>query len=267
MSQSVAQYLLESRGTHCTLDAFVVAVCFDRAGATVAFALGDGTLRLVKLAERETWDAVEAHDGAVLSLAADTGPTGFISGGDDGKFRHIDREIADFRGKWVEHVASHPGEKGKSGLLACAVGKAIHLFSASGEKLKELPHPSTVTGLTFDARGKRVAASHYNGASLWFVNAKEDSPRRLEWKGSHTADRDPSGRRRRGDRDAGERAARLAPVGQPAHAHERLSRENRIAVFHAQRQVAGDQRCRFDGALAVLRWWPDGQGADRARRW
>jgi WD40 repeat protein len=187
MSQSVAQYLLESRGTHRTLDAFVVAVCFDRAGATVAFALGDGTLRLIKLAQRETWDTVEAHDGAVLSLAADTGPTGFISGGDDGKFRHIDREIADFRGKWVEHVASHPGEKGKGGLLACAVGKAIHLFTASGEKLKELPHPSTVTGLTFDARGKRVAASHYNGASLWFVNAKEDNPRRLEWKGSHTA--------------------------------------------------------------------------------
>jgi len=67
------------------------------------------------------------------------------------------------------------------------LGKTIHLFSGTGEKLKELPHPSTVTGLTFDARGKRIAASHYNGASLWFVNAKEDSPRRLEWKGSHTA--------------------------------------------------------------------------------
>jgi WD40 repeat protein len=187
MSQTVAQYLLESRGTHRTLEAFVVAVCFDRAGSSAAFALGDGTLRLVSLAERETWSTVEAHDGAVLSLAPDASPTGFISGGDDGKFRHVDRVIADFRGKWVEHVASHPGEKGKGALIACAVGKAIHLFSAAGEKLKELPHPSTVTGLMFDARGKRIAASHYNGASLWFVNAKEDSPRRLEWKGSHTA--------------------------------------------------------------------------------
>jgi WD40 repeat protein len=186
MSQTVAQYLLESRGTHRSLDAFVVAVCFDRAGTTAAFALGDGTLRLLKLDERESWETVEAHDGAVLSLSPDTSG-GFISGGDDGKFRRISGEIADFRGKWVEHVASHPGEKGKGGLMACAVGKAVHLFSASGEKLKELPHPSTVTGLAFDARGKRVAASHYNGASLWFVNAKEDNPRRLEWKGSHTA--------------------------------------------------------------------------------
>ena len=28
-------------------------------------------------------------------------------------------------------------------------------------------------------------ASHYNGVSLWFVAAKTDTPRRLEWKGSH----------------------------------------------------------------------------------
>jgi hypothetical protein len=54
-------------------------------------------------------------------------------------------------------------------------------------KLKELTHPSGVTGLAFDTKGKRIAASHYNGASLWFVAAKTDSPRKLEWKGSHTA--------------------------------------------------------------------------------
>jgi WD40 repeat protein len=32
-----------------------------------------------------------------------------------------------------------------------------------------------------------VGASHYNGASLWFVAAREDKPRVLEWKGSHHA--------------------------------------------------------------------------------
>ena len=51
---------------------------------------------------------------------------------------------------------------------------------------KELPHPSTVSGLAFDAKGKRIAASHYGGVTLWFVAAKTDSPRKLEWKGSHT---------------------------------------------------------------------------------
>ncbi|MGH7040801.1 MAG: WD40 repeat domain-containing protein, partial [Acetobacteraceae bacterium] len=33
-------------------------------------------------------------------------------------------------------------------------------------------------------KGKRIAASHYNGATLWFIAS--DSPRFLEWKGSHT---------------------------------------------------------------------------------
>ena len=193
MSESAAHFLLETRGTQRDLDAFVVAACFDRAGTTLAIALGDGTLRLVEIADRETWRTVEAHDGAILSLAPDAAPTdpGFITGGDDGKFRRVTASgtastIADFRSKWVEHVASHPGDKGK-GLLACTVGKFIHLFDHTGEKLKELPHPSSVTGLAFDARGKRVGGSHYNGASLWFVAAKVDSPRKLEWKGSHIA--------------------------------------------------------------------------------
>ncbi|HLJ05224.1 MAG TPA: WD40 repeat domain-containing protein [Acetobacteraceae bacterium] len=188
MSQTTAQFLLETRGTQRELDAFVVAACFDRAGGTVAFALGDGTLRLVSLTDRESWRSVDVHDGAALSLAPDATSTGFVSGGDDGKFRRVGADattVADFRSKWVEHVASHAGEKGK-GLLACAVGKNVQLFDQGGAKLKELTHPSTVTGLVFDARGKRVCASHYNGASLWFVNAKEDSPRKLEWKGSHT---------------------------------------------------------------------------------
>ena len=191
MSDAVAQYLLKTRGTCRELDAFVVAACFDRGGRSVGFALGDGTLHIASLTDDGDWRRVELHDGAVLSLAPDATPPGFVSGGDDGKFRRVQADaavadIADFRSKWVEHVASHPGDKGK-GLLACAVGRQIHLFDAAGTKLKELAHPSTVTGLTFDAKGKRVAASHYNGATLWFVGAKTDTPRRLEWKGSHTA--------------------------------------------------------------------------------
>src|SRR4051794_37062206 len=124
MSDSTAQFLLESRGTQRNLDAFVVAACFDRIGTTLAFALGDGTLQL---ATGDDWRSVEAHDGAILALAPDATPTGFITGGDDGKFRRIGANIADFHSKWVEHVASHSGEKGKGGLLACVVGKSIHL--------------------------------------------------------------------------------------------------------------------------------------------
>jgi WD40 repeat protein len=187
MSPTVsADHILETRGVTQELGAFVVACAFERSGATAAFALGDGTLRLAPR-EGGDWRTVDAHDGAVLALAPDVAH-GFVSGGDDGKFRRIGAEATDIAGfgamKWVEHVASFAD--GKAALLACAVGKHVHLFDATGKKLKTLEHPSAVTGVVFDARGKRVAASHYNGASLWFVASKTDNPRRLEWKGSHT---------------------------------------------------------------------------------
>jgi WD40 repeat protein len=196
MSQTTtAQFLLESRGVSRDLEAFVVAVRFSRDNASVAFALGDGTLRIVRQADTSVWHPVPAHDGAVLALAADTSAAGFVTGGDDGAFRRIvpdgsvtggaATDIARFGMKWVEQVASFADPKGNGGLLACAIGKVVHLFDAVGRKLKEFAHPSAVTGLAFDTKGKRVAASHYNGATLRFVAAKTDTPRVLEWKGSH----------------------------------------------------------------------------------
>ena len=187
MSQTLAKadHLLTTRGVQAQLGAFVVATVFDRAGGQAAFALGDGTVRLLA---GEAWQSVAAHDGGALALAADAAASGFVSGGDDGRFLRIGRdgsaqELAGFGMKWVERAASF-GD-GKSGVLACAVGKQVHLFDAAGAKLKTLTHPSSVTGLVFDAKGKRIAASHYNGASLWFVASKSENPRFLEWKGSH----------------------------------------------------------------------------------
>ena len=137
-----------------------------------------------------SWTSATVHDGAILDFALDPTGDGFISSGDDGKVRRFAADgtvtdIASFGGKWVEHVATHALDKGK-GLIAASAGKLVRLFDQSGQMLKELVHPSTVTGLTFDAKGKRVLASHYNGASIWFVAAKTDTPRKLEWKGSHT---------------------------------------------------------------------------------
>ena len=191
MSETV-DFLIKTRGVQRTLDAFVVAARFSRDGRTVAFALGDGSVRLVNVASPNDWQQVAVHDGAILSLAADTNAGGFLTGGDDGAVRRINArgEVSDVGTfgamKWVEHVASYALEKGK-GLIAASVGKVVHLLDETGRKLKEWTHPSSVTGLAFDAKGKRVAASHYNGATMWFVAAKTDSPRKLEWKGSHTA--------------------------------------------------------------------------------
>jgi len=177
-----ADRVLQERGVSRDLGAFVVAAAFS--AGVAAFATGEGAVWLAA-----DWREVAVHDGAVLALAA--APGGFVTGGDDGAFRRVGvdgavAEVAGFGGRWVEQVASYPAAGKAAGLLACAAGKVVHVFDAGGAKLKALEHPSTVTGLVFDAKGKRVAASHYGGASLWFVAAKTDSPRRLEWKGSHT---------------------------------------------------------------------------------
>ena len=170
--------LLESRGQTAQLGAYVTAACFSPQGEA-GFALGDGTVRL-----GGNFTPIAAHNGATLSLSPHP-KTGFCSGGDDGRLMHIadeTSEISKFGSKWVEHTTTFAG---KTPLIAAAVGKTVHLFSGNGEKLRELAHNSTVSGLTFDAKGKRLATSHYNGASLWFTSSTA-APRVLEWKGSHT---------------------------------------------------------------------------------
>jgi WD40 repeat protein len=183
-----ANFLLDTRGTIHTFDAFVVAAAFDADSRLAAFGLGDGTVRIAALAAPGSATTIEAHDGACLALCADAAPGGFLSGGDDGELRRVDpqgaRTLAAWPGKWVEHVLAHPG---KGAWRAAAVGRAVHLLDAAGTALKTLAHPSTATGLATDAKGRRLAVSHYNGASLWFVAAKEDRPTSLAWKGSHTA--------------------------------------------------------------------------------
>jgi WD40 repeat protein len=174
-----ADFLFSTRGDGRQLDAYVVGIAFCRASGAAGFGLGDGSVHI-----GPQWAAHQAHKGAVLSLCADV-REGFLTGGDDGKLAHTAAEtsvLAEYGSRWVEHVAAHP-----DGVRAASVGRALHLLDGAGKALKSLAHPSTVAGIAIDARGKRVAASHYNGASLWFVGAREDKPKLLEWKGSHAA--------------------------------------------------------------------------------
>jgi WD40 repeat protein len=178
-------FLVASRGVRRELGAYVVAALFGRDGNAAAFALGDGTLRLLRDYAAD-WAVVDAHRGAVLCAVPDA-RDGFLSGGDDGRLLRVApdgavTELARFGTKWVDHVAAH-----ESGLRAAAVGRTLHLLDPAGAVERSFAHPSSVGGLAFDAKGKRIAASHYNGASLRFVAAKEDKPRLLEWKGSHHA--------------------------------------------------------------------------------
>lgn len=183
-----ADQLLATRGTVHRFDAFVVACAVDAASRLAAFGLGDGTVRFAALEDPRTIVSIAAHGGACLAVAADTLPGGVLTGGDDGRFCRVEpagaHTLAAWPGAWVEHVLAHAG---KGAWRAAAVGKAVHLFGTDGAAHRTLAHPSTATGLATDAKGKRLAVSHYNGASVWFVAAAEDKPTRLTWKGSHTA--------------------------------------------------------------------------------
>ncbi|MBX9595523.1 MAG: WD40 repeat domain-containing protein [Roseomonas sp.] len=180
-----ADFLLASRGLARELGAWAVAAVFGREGRSLSFALADGTVHVMPVgAPAEDWQRVEAHGGAVLSAVADC-RAGVLSGGDDGRLVQVlpdgtVNEVASFGSKWVDHVAAHEG-----GVRAASVGKTVHVLDGAGQKLKALAHPTTVGGIAIDAKGKRIAASHYGGASLWFVASKEDKPKVLEWKGSH----------------------------------------------------------------------------------
>lgn len=157
----------------------------------LAFAVGtlDGDIIFAPLAASRTpenWHIVHAHDAAITCLAPDPlKRDAVLSGSEDcGLTRTLTSGdmTALFKGRrWVENLAVTPTH------IAFSYGKSMELRDASGEKtLKALDHPSSVTGIVFDAKGKRVFTSHYNGASGWFVNSDANNVRSLFWKGSHT---------------------------------------------------------------------------------
>ncbi|MFV0384423.1 WD40 repeat domain-containing protein, partial [Paracoccus sp. (in: a-proteobacteria)] len=106
-----------------------------------------------------------------------------LTGGDDGLFARIrdgqPEEIARFPRKWVDHVAA-----GESGVVACSVGRIVHLHEPAGHR-HELAHPSSIGGLAFDRRGRRLAVAHYGGVTVWSRVKNRWKGTRLIWAGSH----------------------------------------------------------------------------------
>lgn len=67
-----------------------------------------------------------------------------------------------------------------------AGGREVRLLDRAGETVgASADHPSTVTGLAFNPKGKRLAVSHYGGATLRWTGKLDQGVTRLEWRGSH----------------------------------------------------------------------------------
>ena len=156
-------------------------------GQNALFADGDGRVHVV--APGEAARVVEAHDGAVLSLVRDPSGKHVLTGGDDGFIKKIsaDGDVEDFaslRGKWIDHLVASPA----SGAVVAGVGKEAVVFVKGPAGFREshrFTHPSTIGGLALDAKGRRLAVSHYGGVTLRYVLAADDKGQALEWKGSH----------------------------------------------------------------------------------
>src|SRR5690606_36560562 len=170
----------------------IVAAGVAEAAGIAGFGLGDGSIALRVLAEPEapTTRRLIAHeDAALLCMAVAPDGQGFVSGGDDGRLMLTTaagegRLLAEVSRKWIEHVAV--ADNGSA--IAYSAGKRVGLLDGRGGVIAVLEdHPSTVAGLAFNPKGKRLAAAHYGGVSLWWVKSEAQTPKRLSWKSSHVA--------------------------------------------------------------------------------
>jgi WD40 repeat protein len=157
-------------GAHVIMAAFL--------NGAPALALADG---VVLLGEPDEPKRVVVHrDATILTAVADGGT--LMTGGDDGRVVALRAgaetdEIADEKGRWIDALAL----RGKA--CAWSAGKQVSARDDAGV-VKSWTAPSTVRGLAFQPKGYRVAATHYNGATLWFPKV-EGPPQTLEWKGAH----------------------------------------------------------------------------------
>jgi WD40 repeat protein len=126
---------------------------------------------------------LKVSPAAIVSVAAQDGT--LYLGGEDGTLRSVKadggtRDIHNFGRKWIDHIACGDG------VIAASCGKQLHLLSLKNTDTdtKTIDHSSSLTGLSFDARGKRLAVSHYNGVTLHWASGS-GTPQLLEWKGSH----------------------------------------------------------------------------------
>jgi len=168
------------------LDATVTGMAFLNDGI-LALACGDGAIRLVPPEGPPIVAHAHENGAAALTLAADVDGTSVLTGGDDGRLVQTSadgatRVLLEMPGRQIDVIAV----SSVAGVRAVAFGKDVRLIDRAGAVIGETAdHPSTVTGLAFNSKGKRLAASHYGGVTLWWIGSFGQSSKRLTWRGSH----------------------------------------------------------------------------------
>lgn len=152
------------------------------------FALGDGTVQVFDKSELRTKRQV--HDGAILCAAPHPVAGALLTGGDDGCICETEADgtlsVVDnnLTRKWINHLVASP----VSGVIAAASGKTVSVYRKDRQDaVHTFSYPSTVGGLALDAKGRRLAASHYGGVTLRYALMPDDKGVELKWAGSHLA--------------------------------------------------------------------------------
>ncbi len=167
-----------------SLTPFVKTVATGAEAVVAAFpnekpmvALSDGSILFTETGER-----IQAFDGAAI-LVARADAKRIVAGGDDGSVIEITPDgkmttLGDEQGKWIDAIALR-----EDGATAWSAGKQVRARDNKGA-VRSWSAPSSARGLAFLPKGYRLAASHYNGVSLWFPNL-DATPDVLKWPGSH----------------------------------------------------------------------------------
>lgn len=153
-------------------------------GESALFALGDGAVAI--LDADGPMKRIASHEGAILSACLHPSGDRLVTGGDDGCIKTINAsgsvETVAAHTKWIDHLAASADSK----LIVAGVGKQAVVYR-DGAELHRFDQPSTVGGLALDAKGRRLAVSHYGGATLRYALAADDKGQVLKWAGSHLA--------------------------------------------------------------------------------
>jgi WD40 repeat protein len=167
-------------GASATSAHWIGDVCF--------FALGDGAVQIFDRGEYHVRRQV--HPGAILCAAPHPIAGALLTGGDDGCVCEVDSDGTfsvlhnELSKKWVNHIVASAA----SGVIAIAEGKTVFVYkSGEQEPAHTFTYPSTIGGLALDAKGRRLAATHYNGVTLRYALIPDDKGVELKWSGSHLA--------------------------------------------------------------------------------
>lgn len=179
MSAAATTATTIDKGPVFDVGAHVIGAAFI--GDVALFATSDG--EVIGATRR---GGIEGRDrvtqAAILFAQANPGG-GLLVASDDGMVRSVNLDQAVDRaetgGKWPTALAA-----GRDGMLAVAAGRRV-LAVVPGKPDAVYEAPSLVQGLAFAAKGIRLAAAHYGGATLYAPAEKSAPPITHDWKGSH----------------------------------------------------------------------------------